>query len=135
MKKDVLTTKYLAIFLVVCLVIDGILLCWLSPKLDIWNRWMAMIPIIYMILGAFYANFMKKNVDNNPAKLNWLYIYKGIKIVVSIAMMVLYMIFVKQNVKLFLIITAACYLIALVTETLIYTDYTKQSKKRAIKHE
>lgn len=129
MKKDVLTTKYLAIFLVVCLVIDGILLCWLSPKLDIWNRWMAMIPIIYMILGAFYANFMKKNVDNNPAKLNWLYIYKGIKIVVSIAMMVLYMIFVKQNVKLFLIITAACYLIALVTETLIYTDYTKQSKK------
>ena len=129
MKKDVLTTKYLAIFLLVCLVIDGILLCWLSPKLDIWNRWMAMIPIIYMILGAFYANFMKKNVDNNPAKLNWLYIYKGIKIVVSIAMMVLYMIFVKQNVKLFLIITAACYLIALVTETLIYTDYTKQSKK------
>ena len=129
MKKDVLTTKYLAIFLVVCLVIDGILLCWLSPKLDIWNRWMAMIPIIYMILGAFYANFMKKNVDNNPAKLNWLYIYKGIKIVVSIAMMVLYMIFVKQNVKLFLIITAACYLIALVTETLIYTDYMKQSKK------
>ena len=129
MKKDVLTTKYLAIFLVVCLVIDGILLCWLSPKLDIWNRWMAMIPIIYMILGAFYANFMKKNVDNNPAKLNWLYIYKGIKIVVSIAIMVLYMIFVKQNVKLFLIITAACYLIALVTETLIFTDYTKQSKK------
>lgn len=129
MKKDVLTTKYLAIFLLVCLVIDGILLCWLSPKLDIWNRWMAMIPIIYMILGAFYANFMKKNVDNNPAKLNWLYIYKGIKIVVSIAIMVLYMIFVKQNVKLFLIITAACYLIALVTETLIFTDYTKQSKK------
>ena len=129
MKKDVLTTKYLAIFLIVCLVIDGILLCWLSPKLDIWNRWMAMIPIIYMILGAFYANFMKKNVDNNPAKLNWLYIYKGIKIVVSIAIMVLYMIFVKQNVKLFLIITAACYLIALVTETLIFTDYTKQSKK------
>lgn len=129
MKKDVLTTKYLAIFLMVCLVIDGILLCWLSPKLDIWNRWMAMIPIIYMILGAFYANFMKKNVDDNPAKLNWLYIYKGIKIVVSIAMMVLYLVFVKQNVKLFLIITAACYLIALVTETLIYTDYTKQSKK------
>ena len=129
MKKDVLTTKYLAIFLLLCLVIDGILLCWLSPKVEIWNRWMAMIPIIYMILGAFYANFMKKNVDNNPAKLNWLYIYKGIKIVVSIAMMVLYMIFVKQNVKLFLIITAACYLIALVTETLIYTDYTKQSKK------
>lgn len=129
MKKDVLTTKYLAIFLLVCLVIDGILLCWLSPKVEIWNRWMAMIPIIYMILGAFYANFMKKNVDNNPAKLNWLYIYKGIKIVVSIAIMVLYMIFVKQNVKLFLIITAACYLIALVTETLIFTDYTKQSKK------
>ena len=129
MKKDVLTTKYLAIFLLVCLVIDGILLCWLSPKVEIWNRWMAMIPIIYMILGAFYANFMKKNVDNNPAKLNWLYIYKGIKIVVSIAIMVLYMVFVKQNVKLFLIITAACYLIALVTETLIFTDYTKQSKK------
>lgn len=129
MKKDVLTTKYLAIFLVVCLVIDGILLCWLSPKVEIWNRWMAMIPIIYMILGAFYANFMKKNVDSNPAKLNWLYIYKGIKIVVSIIMMVLYMVFVKQNAKLFLIITAVCYLIALVTETLIFTDYTKQSKK------
>ena len=129
MKKDVLTTKYLAVFLLVCLVIDGILLCWLSPKEEIWNRWMAMIPIIYMILGAFYTNFMKKNVDSNPAKLNWLYIYKGIKIVVSILMMVLYMIFVKQNVKLFLIITASCYLIALATETMIFTDYAKQLKK------
>lgn len=133
MKKDVLTTKYLAIFLLLCLVIDGILLCWLSPKVEIWNRWMAMIPIIYMILGAYYANLMKKNVDNNPNKLNWLYIYKGIKIVVSIVMMVLYLVFVKQSVKLFLIITAVCYLIALVTETCIYTDYVKQSKKESNK--
>ena len=101
MKKDVLTTKYLAIFLLLCLVIDGILLCWLSPKVEIWNRWMAMIPIIYMILGAYYTNFMKKNVDGNSNKLNWLYIYKGIKIVVSILMLVLYMIFVKQNVNCF----------------------------------
>lgn len=92
MKKDVLTTKYLAIFLLLCLVIDGILLCWLSPKVEIWNRWMAMIPIIYMILGAYYTNFMKKNVDGNSNKLNWLYIYKGIKIVVSILMLVLYMV-------------------------------------------
>lgn len=133
MKKDVLTTKYLAIFLLLCLVIDGILLCWLSPKVEIWNRWMAMIPIIYMILGAYYTNFMKKNVDGNSNKLNWLYIYKGIKIVVSILMLVLYMVFVKQNVKLFLIITAVCYLIALATETCIYTDYVKQSKKESNK--
>lgn len=66
MKKDVLTTKYLAIFLLLCLVIDGILLCWLSPKVEIWNRWMAMIPIIYMILGAYYTNFMKKTSTATP---------------------------------------------------------------------
>lgn len=129
MKKDVLTTKYLAIFLLICLVTDGILLCWLSSK-EMWNRWMAMIPIIYMILGAYYANLMKKNVDGNPNKLNWLYIYKGIKLVVSIIMVVLFIICIEQNFKWFFIITAACYLIALVAETYVYTDYVKQSKKR-----
>ena len=129
MKKDVLTTKYLAIFLLICLVTDGILLCRLSSK-EMWNRWMAMIPIIYMILGAYYANLMKKNVDGNPNKLNWLYIYKGIKLVVSIIMVVLFIICIEQNFKWFFIITAACYLIALVAETYVYTDYVKQSKKR-----
>ena len=132
MKKDVLTTKYLAIFLLICLVTDGILLCWLSSK-EMWNRWMAMIPIIYMILGAYYANLMKKNVDGNPNKLNWLYIYKGIKLVVSIIMVVLFIICIEQNFKWFFIITAACYLIALVAETYVYTDYVKQSKKESNK--
>ena len=127
MKKDVLT-KYLAVFLLLCLVLDGILLCGFADK-PWWNNWMIMGPNLFMILGAFYCHLMKKNVDEHPEKLNWLYVYKGIKIVLTVVAIVLYIIFVKQGNQPFVIITASAYLISLVTETCVYTHYIKNLNK------
>ena len=127
------TTTYLAIFLLVCLVLDGILLCGFSEKAW-WNNWMAMIPNIYMILGAFYCQMMKKNVETPTSKLNWLFIYKGIKFLVSIVAVVLFIIFIKHSIKPFIIITAISYLVALTIETCVYTHYIKNLNKES-KHE
>ena len=121
MKKDVLT-KYLAVFLLVCIVLDGILLCCFSKK-PWWNNWMIMGPNLYMILGAFYCHLMKANTEKRPGKVTWYYVYKGIKIVLTLAAIVLYLVFVKENLKAFsIIIIIACF-IALVTETCVYTHY------------
>ena len=127
MKKDPMT-KYLAVFLLVCLVLDGILLCCFADK-PWWNNWMVTGPNLYMILGAFYCHLMKKNVDTHPEKLTWLYVYKGIKIVLTVAAIVLYILFVKQGNRPFVIITASAYLIALVAETFVYTHYIKNLNK------
>jgi len=127
MKKDVLT-KYLAIFLLVCLVLDGILLCSFAEK-PWWNKWMIMGPNLFMVLGAFYCHMMKKNTEVHPGKLTWLYVYKGIKMLLTVAAIVLFLIFVKQGTKAFIIITAAAYLIALVVETYVYTHYIKNLNK------
>ena len=127
MKKDVLT-KYLAVFLLLCLVLDGILLCFFAEK-EWWNNWMITGPNLYMILGAFYCHLMKKNVDTHPEKLTWLYVYKGIKMVLTVAAIVLYLLFVKQGNRPFVIITASAYLIALVAETCVYTHYIKNLNK------
>ena len=127
MKKDVLT-KYLAVFLLLCLVLDGILLCFFAEK-EWWNNWMITGPNLYMILGAFYCHLMKKNVDEHPEKLNWLYVYKGIKMLLTVAAIVLFLVFVKQGTKAFIIITAAAYLIALVVETYVYTHFIKNLNK------
>ena len=127
MKKDVLT-KYLAVFLLLCLVIDGVLLCFFADK-PWWNNWMITGPNLYMILGAFYCHLMKKNVDTHPNKLTWLLVYKGIKIVLTVAAMVLYIVFVKEGSKAFVIITASAYLIALVAETGVYNHYIKHLNK------
>ena len=127
MKKDVLT-KYLAIFLLICIVLDGILLCFFAEK-PWWNNWMITGPNLYMILGAFYCHLMKKNVDEHPEKLTWIYVYKGIKIVLTVAAIVLYLVFVKQGSRPFVIITASAYLIALVAETCVYTHYFKNLNK------
>ena len=127
MKKDVLT-KYLAIFLLVCLVLDGILLCGFANK-PWWNRWMIMGPNLFMVLGAFYCHLMKKNTEVHPGKLTWLYVYKGIKMVLTVAAILLYLFFVKQGAKALIIITAAAYLIALVVETYVYTHYIKNLNK------
>ena len=127
MKKDVLT-KYLAIFLLICLVLDGILLCSFAEK-PWWNNWMVMAPNLFMILGAFYCHLMKKNTEVHPGKLTWLYVYKGIKLLLTVAAIVLYLIFVKQGSKAFIIITASAYLIALVAETCVYTHYIKNMNK------
>lgn len=127
MKKDVLT-KYLAIFLLVCLVLDGILLCGFANK-PWWNRWMIMGPNLFMVLGAFYCHLMKKNTEVHPGKLTWLYVYKGIKMVLTVAAILLYLFFIKQGAKAFIIITAAAYLIALVVETYVYTHYIKNLNK------
>ena len=127
MKKDVLT-KYLAIFLLLCLVLDGILLCFFAEK-EWWNNWMITGPNLYMVLGAFYCHLMKKNVDAHPEKLTWLYVYKGIKMVLTVAAIVLYLLFVKQGNQPFVIITASAYLIALVAETFVYTHYIKNLNK------
>ena len=127
MKKDVLT-KYLAVFLLLCLVIDGVLLCFFADK-PWWNNWMITGPNLYMILGAFYCHLMKKNVDTHPNKLTWLLVYKGIKIALTVAAMVLYIVFVKEGSKAFVIITASAYLIALVAETGVYNHYIKHLNK------
>lgn len=127
MKKDVLT-KYLAVFLLLCLVIDGVLLCFFADK-PWWNNWMITGPNLYMILGAFYCHLMKKNVDTHPNKLTWLLVYKGIKLALTVAAMVLYIVFVKEGSKAFVIITASAYLIALVAETYVYNHYIKHLNK------
>lgn len=127
MKNKVLTT-YLTIFLLVCLVFDGILLCCFADK-PWWNNWMIMSPNLFMILGAFYCHLMMKNVEAHPTKLTWLFVYKGIKLVLTVAAMVLYLVFVKDGSKAFIIITAAAYLVALVVETCVYNHYIKKLNK------
>ena len=86
-------------------------------------------PNLFIILGAFYCHLMKKNVDNNPTKLTWLMVYKGIKLVLTVAVLVLYIIFIKENSKAFIMVTAAAYLIALVAETCVYNHYIKKLNK------
>ena len=127
MKKDVLT-KYLAVFLLLCIVLDGILLCFFADK-PWWNNWMITAPNLFMILGAFYCHMMKANTEKHPGKITWYYVYKGIKIVLSVAVIVLYLVFVKESSKAFIIITAAAYFVALVTETCVYTHYIKNLNK------
>ncbi len=129
MKKNALTI-YLAVFLLVCIVLDGILLCFFADK-PWWNNWMVTAPNLFMVLGAFYCHLMKKNVDTHPDKITWLYIYKGIKILLTVAMIVLYIFLVKVGSKAFIIITASAYLIALVVETFVYIHYTKHKNKES----
>lgn len=126
--KDKILTKYLAVFLLICLVMDGILLCFFDDK-PWWNNWMITGPNLFMILGAFYCHLMKKNVDEHPNKLTWLLVYKGIKLVLTVAILVLYIIFVKESSKAFVIVTASAYLIALVAETCVYNHYVKYKNK------
>ena len=127
MKNNVLT-KYLAVFLLLCLVFDGVLLCFFADK-PWWNNWMITGPNLYMVLGAFYCHLMKKNIDSHPNKLTWLLVYKGIKIALTVAAMVLYILFIKESSKAFVIITASAYLIALVAETCVYNHYIKNLNK------
>jgi peptidoglycan/LPS O-acetylase OafA/YrhL len=127
MKKNILT-KYLAVFLLLCIVLDGILLCFFADK-PWWNKWMITGPNLFMILGAFYCHLMTKNVDENPTKLTWLLVYKGIKLVLTVAILVLYIVLVKENSQAFIIVTAAAYLIALAAETFVYNHYFKHLNK------
>ena len=121
-------TKYLAIFLLVCLVLDGILLTAFTDK-PWWSNWMIMAPNIFMVLGAFYCHLMMKNVEANPNKFTWLLVYKGIKMLLTVAAMVLYMVFVKVNSKAFIVVTAVSYLVALAVETSIYAHFMKKQDK------
>jgi len=121
-------TKYLAIFLLVCLVLDGILLTAFADK-PWWSNWMIMAPNIFMVLGAFYCHLMMKNVEANPNKFTWLLVYKGIKMLLTVAAMVLYMVFVKVNSKAFIVVTAVSYLVALAVETSIYAHFMKKQDK------
>ena len=127
MKKNVLT-KYLAVFLLICLVLDGILLCFCADK-SWWNNWMITGPNLYMILGAFYCHLMKKNLDERPNSLTWLLVYKGIKLLLTIVLLVLYILFVDESNKAFVIVTASAYFIALVVETCVCNHYIKYKDK------
>ena len=129
MKKDPMT-KYLAVFLLLCLVFDGILLCFFANK-PWWNNWMITGPNLFMVLGAFYCHLMKANTEKHPDKITWYYVYKGIKIVLTVAVIVLYLVFVKESSKAFVFITAAAYFVSLVTETCVYTHYIKNLNKES----
>lgn len=126
MKKD-RTTYYLALFLIIDLIEVGILLCFFSHK-DWWNNWMVTAPNLYMMLGALYCPLMKKNLDKQVNKQGWFYLYKGIKMALTILMLVLYIVFVDQGAKAFVVITACAYLITLLVETYSFMDYLKHLK-------
>ena len=121
-------TYYLTVFLLVDLLMVGILLCFFSHK-EWWNNWMVMAPNLYMVLGAFYCPLMIKNLDAQVNKQGWFYLYKGIKMALTIVMLVLYILFVEQGARAFVLITAIAYLIGLFVETYIFMDYLKQLKK------
>ena len=127
MKKEV-TTKYLALFLLVDLVMVGVLLCFFSQK-EWWTNWMVTPPNLYMILGALFCPMMKKNLDAQVNKQGWFYIYKGIKMLLTIVMLVLYILFVKEGTVPFVLITAIAYLLGLVVETYSFIDYLKKIQK------
>lgn len=127
MKKEV-TTKYLALFLLANLLMVGVLLCFFSQK-EWWTNWMVTAPNLYMILGALYCPLMKKNLDVQVSRQRWLYVYKGIKIALTIVMLVLYIFLVKQGAKAFVIITAIAYLLSLIIETYCFLHYLKHHTK------
>ena len=127
MKKSNIT-YYLALFLIVDVVMVGILLCFFSQK-EWWNNWMVTAPNLYMILGAFFCPLMKKNLDVQVSKQGWFYFYKGIKMLLTIAILVLYILFVKQGTVPFVIITAIAYLLGLIVETYSFVDYLKHLQK------
>lgn len=122
------TTYYLALFLIVDIIELGVLLCFFSQK-EWWNAWMVTAPNLFMILGALYCPLMKKNLDAQVNKQGWYYIYKGIKMVLTIAMLVLYIFLVKQGARAFVLITAIAYLIGLLIETYSFMDYLKHHAK------
>ena len=123
MKKE-LTTKYLALFLLVDILIVGVLLCFFSDK-PWWNNWMVTAPNLYMVLGALFCPLMKKNLDAQVSRQAWLYVYKGIKMALTIAMLVLYIFVVKQGARAFVLITAIAYLLFLIVETYCFMHYLK----------
>ena len=127
MKKDV-TTKYLALFLIIDIVMVGVLLCFFSQK-EWWNNWMVTAPNLYMILGALYCPLMKKNLDQQVNRQRWFYLYKGIKMALTIVMLVLYVVFVEQGAKPFVLITAIAYLLGLLVETYSFMNYLKHHTK------
>lgn len=128
--KNKFLTKYLTIFLLVCIVLDGILLCCYASK-PWWNNWMIMTPNLFMILGAFYCHFMIKNVKADPHSHTWMLAYKGIKMVLTIAAMVLYLHFVRKSGKAFILVTAVAYLVGLAVETAVYVHFVhKQDGKK-----
>ena len=127
MKKDV-TTKYLALFLIIDLLMVGVLLCFFSQK-EWWTNWMVTAPNLYMVLGALFCPMMKKNLDRQVSRQTWLYIFKGIKMLLTIAMLVLYILLVEQGAKAFVMITAIAYLLGLIVETYSFMDYLKHHTK------
>ena len=127
MKKEV-TTKSLTLFLLADLLIVGILLCFFTEK-EWWNNWMVTAPNLYMVLGALYCPMMKKNLDSKVTRLTWFYLYKGIKMALTIIMLVLYIFLVQQGNKAFIIITAIAYLIGLIVETYSFMHYLKHLEK------
>ena len=122
------TTYYLALFLLVDIIELGVLLCFFSQK-EWWNNWMVTAPNLFMVLGALYCPLMKKNLDAQVNKQGWYYIYKGIKMLLTIAMLVLYIFLVKQGARPFVLITAIAYLIGLFVETYSFMDYLKHHAK------
>ena len=115
-------------FLLLDLVIVGVLLCFFSQK-EWWNNWMVTAPNLFMMLGALYCPMMKKNLDKQVSRQTWLYIYKGIKMALTIVMLVLYILFVKEGAKAFVLITAIAYLLGLIVETYSFMDYLKRHVK------
>ncbi|MBP5796798.1 MAG: hypothetical protein J6W26_00790 [Bacteroidales bacterium] len=119
---------YLALFLLADLLIVGVLLCFCSQK-EWWNNWMVTAPNLYMILGALYCPLMVKNLDTQVNKQGWFYLYKGIKMLLTIAMPVLYILLVKQGARAFVLITAIAYLVGLFIEVYSFMDYLKKLKQ------
>ena len=122
------TTYYLSLFLIADILIVGVLLCFFNQK-EWWNNWMVMAPNLYMILGALFCPLMKKNLDAQVSRQTWFYVYKGIKMALTILMLTLYIVFVKDGSKAFVVITATAYLIGLIVETYCFMHYLKHHAK------
>jgi hypothetical protein len=97
----------------------------LYPTMEI--SWYAYIPATFLIMGMVMTEVLDRINKDNPRKLVNIYmVIKLSKLVITMVLVLVYFMLLKDNIKLILLVLAFYYIIYLLLE--IYTFYITEQK-------
>lgn len=92
-------------------------------KVSWWDTWLILSPVFFLVFGLYYCSLIRRHLDEKVSTLKWLVSYKLGKLLAVVVVLLCYALVVKSQIVAMMVSFSLTYLVSLVIETWIFSNY------------
>lgn len=108
------------VYMLLELVLGAIYVC---GQVSWWDSWLTLSPVFFLVFGLYYCSLIRRHLDEKVSNLKWLVFYKMGKLLAVVVVLLSYVLVVKSQMLAMIVSFSLAYLVSLVLETWIFSNY------------